>query len=235
MDWLRQRPIAHRGLHTERVPENSLPAFENAVSAGYPAELDVRVTADGVPIIFHDRKLDRLTDGTGAVRNKRWEEISDCTLLDTDETVSRLDTVLDTVDGEVPLLIELKNTHRPGAVERAVSECLDAYDGDFAIQSFNPLVLWWFRRNRPDWARGQLAPLALGSGFLSRTVLKRLLPNVYTNPDFIGYGCNLLPRPPISRNQRHGCHVLAWTVRSKDTLQQIKPHVDNVIFEAIRP
>lgn len=234
MDWLRERPIAHRGLHSDRVPENSLPAFEKAASAGYPAELDVRVTADGVPVVFHDRKLDRLTGRTGAVRNTRWDELADCTLLDSDETVQRLDTVLDVVDGEVPLLIELKNTNRPGKLERAVAGCLDGYDGDFAIQSFNPLVLWWFRRHRSEWARGQLAPLALGSGLLSRTALKYLVPSVYTNPDFVGYGCNLLPKLPFSRGNKER-HVLAWTVRSEDTLNQIEPHVDNVIFEAIRP
>lgn len=235
MDWLRDRPIAHRGLHSERVPENSIPAFEQAAWAGYPAELDVRVTADGVPVVFHDRRLDRLTDGTGAIGNRRWEEVAECRLCGTDQTVARLETVLETIDGKVPLLIELKNSSRPGKLERAVSDCLEGYDGEFAIQSFNPLVLWWFRRHRPEWPRGQLAPLSLGSRLLSRTLLRRLVPSAYTSPDFIGYGCNLLPMPPLSRRARDGCHVLAWTVRSKDTLHQIRPHVDNVIFEAIRP
>jgi len=235
MDWLRTRPIAHRGLHSKGVPENSLPAFENAVDAGYPAELDVRITADGEPVVFHDRRLDRLTDRTGAISNKRWADIADCQLMGTDETVPHLKTVLDTVDGEIPLLIELKNFHTPGKLERSVIDCLDTYDGDFAVQSFNPLVVWWLRRHRPDWPRGQLAPLSLGNGYLSRKILKRLVPSIYTSPDFIGYGCNFLPTLPFNRGNKKEQHVLAWTVRSEDTLHKIKPHVDNVIFEAIRP
>ncbi|MFC7072003.1 glycerophosphodiester phosphodiesterase family protein [Halovenus rubra] len=235
MDWLRERPIAHRGLHSDRVPENSLPAFQNAVDAGYPAELDVRVTADGVPVVFHDRKLDRLTDKTGAISDNHWADIADCTLKGTNETVPRLEAVLDTIDGQVPLLIELKNFHTPGKLERSVVDCLDSYEGDFAIQSFNPLVVWWLRRHRTDWPRGQLAPLSLGSGFLTRKILTHLVPSAYTRPDFVGYGCNFLPSPPFNRSKKRGRDVLAWTVRSEDTFHKIKPHVDNVIFEAIRP
>lgn len=235
MDWLRERPIAHRGLHSESVPENSVPAFENAVSAGYPAELDVRLTADGVPVVFHDRRLDRLTDKSGPVKDRCWEELADCRLQGTDETVPRLEAVLDAVDGQVPLLIEIKNAYRPGRLESAVTGCLDSYDGDFAIQSFNPLVAWWFRRHRSDWPRGQLAPLPLGRGLLSRTLLRRLVPRVCTSPDFIGYGCNFLPTLPFGRDRSSGRHVLAWTVRSEDTLHKLEPHVDNVIFETIRP
>ena len=129
----------------------------------------------------------------------------------------------------------LKNFHTPGKLERSVVECLDTYEGNFAVQSFNPLVVWWLRRHRPDWPRGQLAPISLLNGFFSRTVLNRLVPKVYTSPDFIGYGCNFLPASPFNRGTDRGQHVLAWTVRSEDTLNKIQPHVDNVIFEAIRP
>lgn len=235
MEWLRERPIAHRGLHAERAPENSLPAFENAVSAGYPAELDVRLTADGVPVVFHDRRLDRLTDGSGAISNTCWGELAERSLLGTDEAVPRLETVLDTVDGEVPLLVELKNASTPGRLEAAVTDCLDTYDGEFAVQSFNPLTVWWFRRNRPDWPRGQLAPLSLARGTLLRTILRRVAPSLYLSPDFAAYNCEFLPPSLLRRTQAQGKHTLAWTVKSQDTLRKIEPHVDNVIFESLRP
>lgn len=234
MEWLRERPIAHRGLHSESVPENSLPAFENAVSAGYPAELDVRLTADGVPVVVHDRRLDRLTDGSGTVGNTNWRDLSERTLLDTDETVPRLETVLETVDGDVPLLVEVKNARIPGDLESAVATCLDAYDGKFAVQSFNPLTVWWFRRNRPDWLRGQLASVSMGSGPLSHTALRRVVPNL-TSPDFVGYNYELLPQSTWSRIRHRGSHTLAWTVSSEAVLRRVEPHVDNVIFESVRP
>lgn len=235
MDWLRNQPIAHRGLHSETVPENSLAAVEQAVSAGYPLELDVRLTADGVPVVFHDRRLDRLTSETGLLCESAWDVVTECLLLGTDETVPRLETVLELVDGRVPVLLELKNTGMPGPLETTVTDCLDSYDGEFAIQSFNPLVVAWFRRHRPGWDRGQLAGVSRGGNRLTRTVVNRLLPNVYTRPDFVSYNCDLLPASPASRSKERGRTVLAWTVTDEQTLQSVDPYVDNVIFESLRP
>lgn len=237
MDWLTERPIAHRGLHSETAPENSIRAFEAAVEAGYPIECDVRLSADGVPIVFHDDRLDRLTDGTGPLGDVEAEQLLEYTLLDTDECIPRLETVLDVVDGTVPILVELKNTNRPGALESAVTDCLASYDGEFAVQSFNPLVVAWFRRNQPEWPRGQLSGFfdREDAGVFQRTVMKRLLPNVYTRPDFVSYAHESLPYPPVSRSRERGTPVLAWTVRTEAHLKRIDPFVDNVIFEAFRP
>lgn len=235
MDWLRSRPIAHRGLHSDAVPENSLPAFEAAVEAGYPAELDVRLTADGVAVVFHDRTLDRLTAGSGRIDRTDWRDLADRTLPG-ETRIPRLEGVLELVDGQVPLLVELKNEGRPGALEATVADTLASYDGTFAIQSFNPLTVAWFRRRHPDWPRGQLAGLAAdGAGRLRRATLNRLLPNVYTRPDFVGYNHARLPAPPVERSRDRGRVVLAWTVRSGREYEQVGPFVDNVIFERIRP
>ncbi|MBB3084296.1 glycerophosphodiester phosphodiesterase [Geodermatophilus sabuli] len=68
--------MAHRGGAIEHL-ENSLPAFEACVALGYRyLETDVRVTADGVPIVFHDALLDRVTDRTGRVDQLPWSEVS---------------------------------------------------------------------------------------------------------------------------------------------------------------
>lgn len=60
--WLFSRPIAHRGLHGIDVPENSLLAFQKAIDAGFPIEIDVRPIDDGTVVVFHDEKLTRMTD-----------------------------------------------------------------------------------------------------------------------------------------------------------------------------
>ncbi|MFR6641692.1 MAG: glycerophosphodiester phosphodiesterase family protein [Christensenellales bacterium] len=61
------RPIAHRGLHDELTPENSLSAFSRAVKAGFPIELDVRPIDDGSVVVFHDDSIKRMTNRDGYV------------------------------------------------------------------------------------------------------------------------------------------------------------------------
>ncbi|HSM01617.1 MAG TPA: glycerophosphodiester phosphodiesterase [Acidimicrobiia bacterium] len=72
-----EHPIrfAHRGS-TILWPENTMPAFQGAVDLGYRyLELDVHVSRDGAIVVFHDDRLDRLTDGTGKVWDHTWAEL----------------------------------------------------------------------------------------------------------------------------------------------------------------
>lgn len=238
MAWLTEQPIAHRGLHGEDIPENTLEAFEAALDAGYAIELDVRETADGVPVVYHDATLRRLTGRDVTVSSARWTDLSDVTILDTEEGIPRLSDVLSTIGGEVPVLVEIKSQGRPGRLEAAVTSRLDSYDGPFAVQSFNPLSVAWFQRHRPDWPNGQCA------GFLEdenqvnpieRLILKRLLANWYSQPDFVSYQHDKLPYGPVTRRREEGLPVLAWTIRSQPDLKRARRHADNVIFEAVRP
>lgn len=73
--------FAHRGADTAR--ENTLAAFRTAVERGYGyLELDVRTTADGVLMVFHDEVLDRVTTGTGRISDHTWEELSRIRVID---------------------------------------------------------------------------------------------------------------------------------------------------------
>ena len=68
--------MAHRGGAIEHL-ENSMPAFAACVAMGYRyLETDVRVTADGVPVVFHDATLDRVTDRTGRVDQLPWSALA---------------------------------------------------------------------------------------------------------------------------------------------------------------
>jgi glycerophosphoryl diester phosphodiesterase len=67
--------IAHRGEHLKH-PENTLPAFQSAIDVGADYfELDVRTTSDGKLVLMHDDKVDRTTNGKGAVSDLTLEEI----------------------------------------------------------------------------------------------------------------------------------------------------------------
>ncbi len=67
--------IAHRG-YSAIAPENTMAAFTAAVAAAADSvELDVQITADGVPVAFHDRYTERITNMPGTVREMSWQQL----------------------------------------------------------------------------------------------------------------------------------------------------------------
>ena len=68
--WIVKTPIAHRGLHDDNKPENSLSAFKNAIKHGYAIEIDLQMTKDNKIVVFHDDTLDLMTTGNGKVSDK---------------------------------------------------------------------------------------------------------------------------------------------------------------------
>lgn len=235
--WLRDRPIAHRGLHDADLPENSLPAFEAAVAAGYPIELDVRLLADETVVVFHDAELDRLTQVKGPLSARTVSDIAELKLLGTAAKIPTLRQVLACVAGRVPLLIELKSRGRAGRLERAVWRELVGYRGAFAIQSFSPYSLAWFRVYAPHVLRGQLACDFRDQDLPRHQVatLKRLLMHPLTGANFIAYDHACLPYWPATLARKVGLPVLAWTVKTEAEMAHALQYVDNVIFDGIRP
>ncbi|RYE64636.1 MAG: glycerophosphodiester phosphodiesterase, partial [Rhizobiaceae bacterium] len=71
-DWIKDVPVAHRGYHdmNKTVWENTLSAFSRAIDAGFAIECDIQLSADSVPVVFHDNKLERLCGIKGDVRER---------------------------------------------------------------------------------------------------------------------------------------------------------------------
>ena len=151
------RPYAHRGLWSDTVPENSLAAFELAVKAGFAIELDVQLSSDGEVMVFHDYTLTRMCGKDVKLSALRAAELTACTLGNSEERIPTLAQVLALVDGKVPLLIELKGESGNTALCPAVAAQLDDYKGEWCVESFNPLLLRWFKRNRRSAVRGLLS------------------------------------------------------------------------------
>jgi glycerophosphoryl diester phosphodiesterase len=134
---LASRPvIAHRGA-SGYAPENTLPAFELAIAQGADAlELDVRLTADGVPVVIHDATLERT-----AGRPLRVGDLTVNQLLEADVLIPTLHDVLRAFPA-TPLLIDLKESRAQEPVrrllveERAISRCVLASDDAAALIGF---------------------------------------------------------------------------------------------------
>lgn len=239
MDWLRQRPIAHRGLHNAPagLPENSTGAFQAAIAAGHPIELDVRLSRDGQVVVFHDDGLQRLTGDPRTVAQCSLEELRALRLLGTTMTVPTMSQVLDLVGGAVPILIELKNNEAPGPLEESLLAALEGYHGEYAVESFNPLSLAWFTQNAPVIPRGQLSG-SLKDPVLDdrlKTLLRDLSFRGMNRPHFIAYELAALPYPAAGAARSDGLPLIAWTVRSAADLQKARALADNFIFESLTP
>lgn len=231
--WWAWQPIAHRGLHDEQRPENSLAAVEAAVASGFAVEIDVRLTSDGWPVAFHDASLARMTGHEGLLEQHTKEQVCALKLAGSDQHVPGLVEILEGVAGRVPILVEIKNDARPGLLEHAVCEVLQDYVGPCAVQSFNPWVVAWFRWRRPDVPRGLLASdfSDVSLSWHRRFVLKRLLTVPLCRPHFIGYDVRALPYWAPRMARAAGLPLLAWTVRTPEQLQRARRLADNVIFE----
>lgn len=233
--------FAHRGLHdnASEAPENSMAAFKKAVEAGLGMELDVQVTKDGVPVIFHDFTLERVCGVEGKVVNHTYEELQAYTLLDSGERIPRLSDLLLMVDGRVPLIVEIKAETADVSGCVIIDNLLRAYQGPYCIESFNPMVLWWFRRHRKDVVRGQLSSNFRKEGEYWNIFyfgMTHLLFNFLTKPDFIAYNHKFSEEPG-----RRICRYLyrhpaaAWTIRSEKELEALKGEYDVFIFDSFFP
>ena len=221
--WLLCLPIAHRGLHGLDVPENSLAAFRAAMRRGYAIEFDVRLAKADVPGVFHDAALGRMTGVAGLVAETSVEALGELRLKGSEEHVPTLAEVLRAVDGRVPLLIELKTPNgQLGRLEAAVRRALAGYRGEYAVQSFDPRTVAWFRAHAPEVPRGQLISDGIG---------RRLAELRFTRPDFLGCDIRRLPDRRVADT---GLPVLAWTVRSAGERVRAARFADNVIFEEFR-
>ncbi|MEM9551448.1 MAG: glycerophosphodiester phosphodiesterase family protein, partial [Pseudomonadota bacterium] len=140
------RPMAHRAYHdlAQQRPENSRVAVRAAIEAGYGIEIDVQLTSDGGAVVFHDYQLDRLAGLPGVMRARTMEDAQAIPLLGaSDETIPSISNVLEIVDGQVPVLIEIKDQDGAmgpdvGPLEEAVARVLKNCTGPVAVMSFNP-------------------------------------------------------------------------------------------------
>ena len=235
--FLNTLPVAHRGLHDEEKPENSLAAYEAAAQCGYAIETDLHIIKDGNIAVFHDDTLLRMTGDPRKIEDCTMPQLKELSLAGTTEKIPSIEEFLACVDGRVPLLIEIKNMeyHKPKEVVKQIAKALDGYKGEYAIQSFNPWYVKEYKKLRPDIMCGILASASTGkdfgggiSGAFKSFMLRDLRLNFTVKPDFVSYGHWGFPRK--SYNKFKGIK-LAWTIRSLAEEENARKYCDNIIFE----
>ncbi len=235
---------ANGGLHDycKNFPENSLDAFEAAYKLGYGIVMPVRLTKDKVPVVFSDHELWRMCAADGAIEDITYAALKDFTLLDTRHHVPTLKEALDLIDGQVPVLIQMKPYGMNGnTLCECAAEVLDGYDGVFAVESLDYGCVRWFMRNRPAVIRGQMLEKSVDFGdsiisFLRRFAKNWLLTNNMCRPDFIS--AHIVDRKSLSlRFCRFLYHVpvMHWNVCTLREYERSRMEDAIVAFEDIEP
>ncbi|GHD09153.1 glycerophosphodiester phosphodiesterase [Tianweitania populi] len=229
LGWLTARPIAHRGYHDlNKIRwENTLSAFEAAVERQYTIECDVHLSADGVPIVFHDDELKRLTGMEGSIFEKTAAELREFRIGGTDDHPPTLAELLALVAGRVPLVIELKGIEgKDDGLVGKVAEQLKAYDGAAAIMSFDHWLIRQFRTHAPG------IPAGLTAYGREDSELEAHFSMLVHGFDFVSYGVDDLPNRFITFvREKLSMPVITWTVRNEQAKAKTFAHADQMTFE----
>ena len=229
---------AHRGLHGEGVPENSLAAFDLAAKRGFGIELDVPLSSDGTVMVFHDYTLVRMTGCEKKLCELTAEELSALSLDGTDERIPTFEQVLSLVDGRVPLLIELKGESTDTSLCASVAESLRNYKGKYCLESFNPLLIGNMKKFLPEAFRGLLYTNVCKEkkrNSALNILLTAMALNVVAAPDFIAYNKEYRNSFPVRLATRfYRTPQFVWTVRDEKELSDAHVLGEYPIFENIK-
>jgi glycerophosphoryl diester phosphodiesterase len=219
-------PIAHRGLWTVGGrPENSLAAFDAACAGGYGIELDVRLTADGEAVVFHDEGLDRMTAEAGLVEEWTSQALADLMLLGSDQAIPTLEQALALIGTRAMVLVELKTPPgQDGPLEARAAQLLRAHPGPFGLLSFNPDSLVWIAEHAPEFAR----LLNIGA----EADLDGIEP---ARPHILSVGLDMVDHPRVQDWHNAGRAVIAWTARRPAETLRLMRLADNLMFEGFTP
>lgn len=241
MEELKKWDYAHRGLHDDTLPENSLGAFRAAVEHSYGAELDIHLLKDGSLAVLHDSDLLRMTGMEGMIENLTANDLPNYHLSGTEYTIPLFRDVLEVFNGKTPLIVELKAVgNNYAALCEAACKMLDTYDGLFCLESFDPRCIRWLKQNRPELVRGQLS-----ENYLKRTkvysvwmrfAFGALMTNFLTRPDFIAYRFEDRKNLSVFLCEKlWGITQVSWTIQNLDDFKQATKENRIPIFENFKP
>lgn len=241
LETLKGWSYAHRGLHDEKLPENSMAAFRAALEHGYGIELDIHLIKDGNLAVMHDTSLKRTAGADINITELTVEELKNHHLNGTEETIPAFQEVLELFAGKAPLIIELKadgNNHRE--LVAAAVKAMEGYEGAYCMESFDPRCIYELKKNYPHIIRGQLTEDYFRTGNKLPPVLKWALKNqalnFMTRPDFVAY--NFRDRKTLSNaivRKFWGVQGVTWTLKTKENFDDAISDGWIPIFENFKP
>jgi len=238
---LRKFAYAHRGLHSESIPENSMAAFRAALERGCGIELDVHLLRDGNLAVMHDHSLLRTAGADVQIEDLTAQELEHYRLAN-GEHIPLFSDVLALVNGKTPLIIELKSKKSNyAALTDTAAAAMEGYPGAWCMESFDPRCIRHLKKHHPSIIRGQLSENFLRSPdvsapFALKCAMALLVTNFLTSPDFIAYKfadrkmlsfrlCRRLWRIP----------AVAWTIQSREDFDAAVKDGQIPIFEGLCP
>ena len=236
--WLTDVYVAHRGLfdNGNGIPENSIPAFEKAAENGFGIETDVQMSKDGVLVVFHDDTLKRMTGAEGKLTDYTFDELRKMRLAN---TVCFIPTFKEFLHGEIGVnfVVEIKTHDDIGEVERKTYEALKGYKGNYCVESFNPFIIRWFKKNAPSVIRGTLS-CDYANAPWSR-FKKNLLANLklckWNGSQFIAYDAKAVAKNKAVKKFGKKIPIICWTIKSQAEYDELSPYFDNMIFDSFVP
>ena len=240
LDHMEGYHYAHRGYHDGNVavPENSLASFQAAIDAGYGIELDVQRSSDKIPMVFHDADLQRVCGVEGKIWDYTCQELQAMQLFGTEETIPTLAQALELIGGQVPILVEYKMDKVDTDVCAYSHELLKNYDGPYAVQSFHPFALFWYRQNAKDVPRGILAKNFIRDKqekgkdpSIVDFLTTNLMLNVVGYPDFIAYDWQDADYFALKLCRLMGAPTSTWTLKDPAHYEQVQGQFDLYTFE----
>ena len=238
------RAITHRAIHDDTMAENSMAAIMAAIEEGYGIEIDIQPSKDGVPMVFHDYDMARLTGVAGPIAQAGSIALGCIALSGGGGTIPTLAEVLEVVAGRVPLLIEIKDQDgalgpNVGPLEHAVCDALKGYVGDVALMSFNAHSVAVCQQFAPHIPRGittcsypaQDWPMVPKD---VRYAQARIPDFDRVGACFISHQQDDLASPHVIKLQDRGVPILCWTVRSREIEERARKIANNITFEGYR-
>ena len=228
--FLTEKIISHRGIYDNKnIFENSLEAITKAKEKNYIVEIDIHITKDDQIVVFHDYNTKRITKKDMIIENNNYKDLNNQDIYH----IPLLEEVLELVNGKVPLLIEIKQKRKAGKLEHKLMDILNNYKGEYAIQSFNPLTIYWFKKNYPNILRGQLSYKFKTKKILKlkKYILSNMFFNIITKPNFISYKYDELSLSKIKKYKQKNITILGWTIKNKKEYNKYIKIYDNLICE----